>query len=112
MKNMSKTNRRSQPHDEVVAEMLRTDPEFRAVMTNGIMADGDVADLLIFLRQLVLADGGMNVSAERSGHNETALYRTITAQGNPSMKTFARLLESLNLRMIVVPKDTACALAA
>ena len=108
----TKTNRKSQSHDEVVAEMLRTDPQFRAAMTNGITAEGDFADVLIFLRQLVLAEGGMKVIAERSGLNETALYRTMSADGNPSIKTFAKLLESLNLRMTVAPRDNSYAVAA
>lgn len=112
MKTTTNTNRKSQSHDEVVAEMLRTDPEFRAAMTNEIMAEGDFGDLLIFLRQVALAEGGMKVIAERSGLNETALYRTMSAEGNPSIKTFAKLLESLNLRIIVAPKDNSYALAA
>ncbi len=108
---MMKTSRKSQSHDEVVAEMLRNDPQFRAAMTNEILAEGDFADLLIFLRQIVLAEGGMKVIAERSGLNETALYRTMSAEGNPSIKTFAKLLEALNLRVIVAPKDNADDLA-
>lgn len=103
----TKTNRKSQSHDEVVAEMLRTDPEFRAAMTNEIMADGDVGDLLVFLRQLALAEGGMKVIAQRSGLNETALYRTMSEEGNPSIKTFAKLLASFNLRIIVASTDNA-----
>lgn len=51
-------------HDEVVSEMLRTDPEFRAAMINEVMSDGDYADMLILLRQLILAEGG--VKAPRS----------------------------------------------
>ena len=99
----------SQPHDEVVADMLRSDPEFRAAMINEVMLDGDHADMLILLRQLTLAEGGMKVIAQRTGLNETALYRLMSAKGNPSLKNFSKLLDSLNLQLAVVPKREAVA---
>ena len=63
---MATRKRDSNSHDEVVSEMLRTDPEFRAEMINEVMSDGDHADMIILLRQLKLADGGMQVVAQRT----------------------------------------------
>jgi len=45
----------SNSHDEVVSEMLRTDPQFRAAMINEVRSNGDYADMLILLRQLTLS---------------------------------------------------------
>lgn len=101
---MTAKKRNSQPHDEVVAEMLRADPNFRAAMINEAMRDGDHADMLILLRQLTLAEGGMKVIAERTGLNETALYRLMSAEGNPSLKNLSKVLDSLNLQLAVVAK--------
>lgn len=101
---MTSKKRNSQPHDEVVAEMLRTDPEFRAAMINEAMRDGDHSDMLILLRQLTLAEGGMKVIAQRTGLNETALYRLMSADGNPSLKNLSKVLDSLNLQLSVVAK--------
>jgi probable addiction module antidote protein len=101
---MATKKRDSNSHDEVVSEMLRTDPEFRAAMINEVMSDGDYADMLILLRQLTLAEGGMKVIAQRTGLNETALYRLMSAEGNPSLKNFSKVLDSLNLQLAVVTK--------
>lgn len=101
---MAAKKRNSQPHDEVVAEMLRTDPEFRTAMVNEAMSNGDHADMLILLRQLTLAEGGMKVIAQRTGLNETALYRLMSADGNPSLKNLSKVLDSLNLQLAVVAK--------
>lgn len=106
---MATKNRISRSHDEVVADMLRTDPEFRAAMINEVMSAGDYADMLILLRQLTLAEGGMKVIAERTGLNETALYRLMSAEGNPSLKNFSKVLDSLNLQLAVVAKREAFA---
>lgn len=101
---MATKKRGSSSHDEVVSEMLRTDPEFRAAMINEVMSDGDYADMLILLRQLTLAEGGMKVIAQRTGLNETALYRLMSAEGNPSLKNFSKVLDSLNLQLAVIAK--------
>lgn len=102
---MATKKRDSNSHDEVVSEMLRTDPEFRAAMINEVMSDGDYADMLILLRQLTLAEGGMKVIAQRTGLNETALYRLMSAEGNPSLKNLSKVLDSLNLQLAVVAKQ-------
>lgn len=52
---MATANRNSQSHDDVVADMLRTDPEFRAAILEEVMSNGDYTDTLILLRQLLIA---------------------------------------------------------
>jgi probable addiction module antidote protein len=107
---MATKRRDNHSHDEVVADLLRADPEFRVAMINEVMSDGDYADMLILLRQLTLAEGGMKVIAERTGLSETALCRLMSAEGNPSLKNLAKVLDSLNLQLAVAPKrETAAA---
>ena len=106
---MMTKHRSGQPHDEVVADMLQTDPAFRAALINEVMSDGDYGDMLILLRQLTLAEGGMKVIAQRTGLNETALYRLMSAQGNPSLKNFSKVLDALNLQLAVTAKHESLA---
>lgn len=101
---MTTKNRSSQPHDEVVADMLQADPAFRAALINEVMNDGEYGDMLILLRQLTLAEGGMKIIAQRTGLNETALYRLMSAEGNPSLKNFSKVLSALNLQLAVTAK--------
>ncbi|MET0264571.1 MAG: addiction module antidote protein [Duganella sp.] len=108
---MTRQNRNSQPHDEVVAEMLREDPAFRVALVQEVLSNGDQADMLILLRQLAAAEGGMKVIAERTGLNETALYRVMSPEGNPALRTFTTLLDSLGLRLSVVAKQDGQPLA-
>ena len=49
---------RGRPHDEVVAELFRDDPQLALDLLNDILADGDQGDLLIALRQMSKAFGG------------------------------------------------------
>ena len=43
---------RSKPHDDAMAELYRKDPAFALEMINGILEDGDQAELLVVLRQM------------------------------------------------------------
>ncbi|WP_414442357.1 DNA-binding protein [Burkholderia sp. 22PA0106] len=50
---------RSRPHDEAVAELYRSDPAFALEVINGILEDGNQAELLTVLRHIAQAFGGV-----------------------------------------------------
>lgn len=56
---------RGRPHDETMAELYRSDPALALEVINGILADGDQTELLVVLRQMAQAFGGVQVVAEQ-----------------------------------------------
>lgn len=46
---------RDKPHDEAMAEEFAADPAYALQLLQSILADGDEAELQIFLRQIRLA---------------------------------------------------------
>jgi len=48
------------------------------MVINGILEDGDQAELLIVLRQMAQAFGGVQAVAEQAHLNPTQLYRTLS----------------------------------
>lgn len=56
---------RSAPHDEAMAEMYRGNPALALEVIDGILADGDHAELLVVLRQIALASNGAHVVVEQ-----------------------------------------------
>ena len=78
---------RSKPHDDAMAELYRKDPAFALEMINGILEDGDQAELLVVLRQMTEAFGGVQAVAERAQLNPTQLYRTLSVEGNPALNS-------------------------
>lgn len=93
----------SRPHDEAMAELYREDPKFAAHLLNEVFADGDQDELLITLRQMTLAFGGVRSVAEAADLNATQLYRTLSADGNPALSTLRAILETMGLRLAVQP---------
>src|SRR4051812_34905918 len=92
---------RDRSHDEAMAEILRDDPEFAVRFLNDILEDGHQSDLLIALRQMAKAFGGVTAVAQEAGLNTTQLYRTLSSEGNPELRSFIAVLKAMGLRLSV-----------
>jgi probable addiction module antidote protein len=92
---------RGRPHDDAMAEVYQNDPAYAIEMLNAILADGDQGELLIALRQMAKAFGGVQSVAEKAHLNPTQLYRTLSAEGNPELNTLLAVVRALGLRLAV-----------
>lgn len=94
-------------HDESMAEIYREQPDLAADMLNELLKDGEPGEMLILMRQLTKSFGGIQTVAEKSDLNPTQLYRTLSANGNPSLHGLIAMLKAMGLRLAVAPlKDT------
>lgn len=100
---------RSKPHDEAMVEVYRNDPALALETINSILADGDQGELLVVLRQMTQAFGGMQAVAEQARLNPTQLYRTLSPKGNPSLASLLAILKAMGLRLAVMPLANAAA---
>lgn len=94
---------RDRDHDEAMAEMFKEDPAFAAEYLNQILQDGEPADLLVALRQMAQAHGGVRALARETELNATQLYRTLSPQGNPELRSLSAVLNALGFRLAVQP---------
>lgn len=98
-------NKSSRPHDEAVVELLREDPLFVDDYLATAMAeadqDGGRQALLAALRHVAEAQGMAKV-AERAGIPRESLYRALSPNGNPTVKTLLAVLEGAGLKLGVV----------
>lgn len=94
---------RSKSHDAAMAELYRSDPALALDVINGILEDGDQAELLTVLRQLTQAFGGVQTIAEQASLNATQLYRTLSPEGNPALSSLTAILKAMGLRLAVLP---------
>lgn len=94
---------RSRSHDEAMADLYRSDPALALETINQILEEGDQAELLIVLRQLAQAFGGVQAVAEQAQLNPTQLYRTLSPKGNPALSTLTAILKAMGLRLAVQP---------
>jgi len=90
-------------HDEARVEMFRRDPDLAAEYLNSVLADGDETDLMLALRSLSKAFGGVQEIARQAEVNAHTLYRTLSEQGNPELKTLCEILKAMGMRLAVQP---------
>ena len=88
-------------HDDAMAEHFREDPEYAVQLLNSILEDGEQGELLIALRQLTKAFGGVPAVAKQASLNPTQLYRTLSEDGNPELRSLAAILKAMGLRLAV-----------
>lgn len=92
-------------HDDAMAELFREDPAFAADYLTQLLQDGEPADLLVALRQMAQAHGGVREVAKKADLNASHLYRTLSPNGNPEIRSLSAVLKTLGLRLAVQPAD-------
>jgi probable addiction module antidote protein len=88
-------------HDEAMAELFKEDPAHALELLNSILEEGEQGELLIALRQMTKAFGGVQAVAEQANLNPTQLYRTLSEVGNPELRSLSAILKVMGLRLVV-----------
>lgn len=89
-------------HDDWLLHQL-ADAEFAAEFLNAASEDDDPATYLTALRKVVEARGGMGTVAEKTHLSRETLYRTLSARGNPTIKTLTAVLKATGLKIQCQP---------
>ena len=97
---MAKTHR---THEVATVEMFRDDPDLAAEYLNSVLEDGDETDLMLALRSISKAFGGVQEVARQAEVNAHTIYRTLSEQGNPELKTLAAILKAMGMRISIQP---------
>ena len=79
-------------------ERLR-DPETAAAYLSFAAKDEDPAAFLQALRNVTEAMGGISKMAERTGLNRQQLYRTLSSEGNPELRSLTKILDASGVRL-------------
>ena len=95
-----KSTEKSVDHVAWIAQKLQN-PEFAAEYLNAASEDEDPRVYLTALRQVVEARGGIKGIAEKTHLSKETLYRTLSARGNPTIKTLTAVLRATGLKMSV-----------
>ena len=90
-------------HRQVLIERLRARPKLAAVYVQAAIDAGDQAALLLALRTVAEACGGMGVIAEKSGLRRESVSRALSVGGNPRMSSLSAILAAAGLQISVKP---------
>lgn len=97
---------RSVSYDEYMLERLK-DAEFAKGYLNANLEayreDGCHEALLLALRDIAEAQGGVPEIARRIDKPRQSVYKTLSERGNPRLDTLAAILDALGFRLSIEP---------
>jgi probable addiction module antidote protein len=89
-------------HDEYMIRELRERPKFAAEYLKAALEDTEEpAVLLIALRRIAEARGGIAKVAKAAGIERESLYRALSARGNPRLSTLVAVTKAVGLKLTV-----------
>jgi probable addiction module antidote protein len=97
-----KKHKASISHDDAIVEELRQNPKFAAEYLKAALEDQDEPRvLLIAMRHIAEARGGVAKVAKAAGIQRESLYRALSARGNPRLSTLLAVAQAMGLKLTV-----------
>ena len=90
-------------HDEFIESLKKPDEAFGylQVALEEYQEDNDVEALLVALRNIAMAQGGMTELAKKTHLNRQSLYNILSKKGNPRLDTFGLILNGLGFKLSI-----------
>lgn len=102
--------RKYRKFQDVLIDDLRSDPEqayaYLQVALEEFGQDGDTEHLMVALRNVTEARGGVPELARQVKMGKTSLYRALSEKGNPTLSTVGAILHGLGYRLSLAPSQT------
>lgn len=87
-------------HDRAIVKELRASADFAAEYLRAALEEEDEPQvLLIALRQIAEARGGIAKVAKAAGVQRESLYRALSARGNPRLSTLTAVAKAVGLKL-------------
>ena len=98
---------------DVLIDELRADPEqafvYLQVALEEFDQDGDLQHLMLAVRNVAEARGGVPELARQVGMGKTSLYKALSEDGNPTLSTISTVLHGLGYRLALAPAEPRAA---
>lgn len=94
-------------HDELI-QSLKNSKEadlYLRIAMEEYQEDGDTEALLVALRNVTEARGGMGQLAKKTHLNRQNLYHVLSDRGNPTLDTFGLILKGLGYKLAIHPDE-------
>ncbi len=90
-------------HDEFIDSLKDSEEAFGylQVALEEYQIDNDAEALLVALRNVALAQGGITKLARKTHLNRQNLYNILSKRGNPRLDTFGTILNGLGFKLAI-----------
>jgi len=94
--------------DDIIQDELKDEQsraEYLECAVEDYFESGDEIELLLAIRQVVIAGIGFTSLAEQTGLSRESLYKTLSGKVNPKLKTLQQILSALGYAVTVKRKS-------
>jgi DNA-binding phage protein len=84
-----------------MVELYQENPAYAVELLNSILEDGDESELLIVLRQIAKACGGVQAVAEQAHLNPMQLDHALSSSGSTALSNISVILKAMDLCLAV-----------
>src|SRR3989304_4348880 len=89
---------------DYLLERLRNDPEEAAGYLNAALEENDLPTFLVALKEVSDAGMGMSGLSEAPHLHRVSLYKMLSEQGNPTLKSLEAVLSALGLKLQIAQR--------
>jgi len=87
-------------HDESMVKQLRANPDLAAEYLKAALEDTEEPRVLLMaLRHIAEAHGGVAKIAKAAGIERESLYRALSSRGNPRLSTLVAVTKAMGLKL-------------
>jgi probable addiction module antidote protein len=90
------------PYEPLLIEQLK-DPAEAAAYLEAVIEDGHQGAIMVALRQIAQAQGGIAAIARKAKLTREATYKMLSKSGNPELRSLRAVLAASGLRLAVRP---------
>lgn len=98
----------SLPYEPWLIEQLK-DPAEAAAYLEAAIEDGDQGAIMVAMRDIAQAQGGIAQVARKARLTREATYRMLSKSGNPELRSLSAILKAAGLRISVRPIEKRAA---
>jgi len=95
---------KSSSYQDYLIESLK-DPKEAAGYLSAALEGGDIKVFLLALHNVVEAQGGIAKLADKTHKSRTSLYKALSENGNPYLKSTNNILSSMGLHLTIIPDN-------
>lgn len=92
----------SVPYEPWLIERLKNSAEAAAYL-EAVLEEGDQGAIMLALRQIAQAQGGVAKVARKARLTREATYKMLSKRGNPELRSLSAVLKATGLRIAVKP---------
>ena len=96
------------PYEDWLIAQLKNPTEAAAYLET-VLDEGDQAAIMLALRQVAQAQGGVAEIARKAKLTREATYKMLSKSGNPELRSLTAVLKATGLRIAVKPVEKQAA---